>query len=134
MTTEQIATLPFRDFLRRLGLSQSECSRRFGIPLRTVQGWASISTGAFRECPYYVRQMMAEIMGEYSYTITNSEGYQFNLDQWPAIVNLMDGNLMEEVSCRMAPCSEQEFFDAYAAAHLEKFGEQWELDKANPVW
>ena len=28
----------------------------------------------------------------------------------------------------------QGFFDAYAAAHLDKFGQPWELDKPSPVY
>lgn len=50
---------PFRLLLDRIGLSQSGCSRRFCIPLRTVQGW----TLGERACPSYVRLMMAEATG-----------------------------------------------------------------------
>lgn len=50
---------PFRSFLDCMGLSQSECSRRFCVPLRTVQGW----TLGERSCPPYIRLMMAEITG-----------------------------------------------------------------------
>ena len=49
---------PFRSFLEALGITQSQCSRRFSIPLRTVQGWAL----GERSCPVYVRLMMAEII------------------------------------------------------------------------
>ena len=34
---------------------------------------------------------------------------------------LMDDDLSEEPLMKMAPCSPQEFFDAYAKAHAEKF-------------
>lgn len=44
----------FRAWLADVGLSQSECARRFGIPLRTVQGWAL----GERECPSYTLRMM----------------------------------------------------------------------------
>ena len=54
---------PFREFLATLDMTQSECSRRFGIPLKTVQNWASSSPTARRECPVYVRLMMAELAG-----------------------------------------------------------------------
>lgn len=47
-----------------------------------------------------------------------------------AAVNLMDDDLREAIIAE----TEQEFFDAYCAAHFEKFGEEWELAKANPVW
>lgn len=54
-----IACDPFKTYLSLLGLTQSECARRFCIPLRTVQNWA----GGERSCPLYLRLMMAEIMG-----------------------------------------------------------------------
>lgn len=54
---DQISAAPFRDLLAMLGLTQSECARRFGIPLRTVQSWAL----GERQCPAYVRRMMAEL-------------------------------------------------------------------------
>lgn len=49
-------------------------------------------------------------------------------------VNLMDRELCEELNYKLAPCTEQEFFDAYAKAHEEKFGEEWELAKENPCY
>lgn len=64
MTHDEIAALPFRDLLLAMELSQTACSRRFEIPLRTVQHWA---TGD-RECPVYLRLMMAELIGIYKRT------------------------------------------------------------------
>ena len=58
MTPDDILALPFRDFLRALGMTQTQCSRRFDIPLRTVQHWSA----GDRECPSYVRMMMAELI------------------------------------------------------------------------
>lgn len=49
-------------------------------------------------------------------------------------VTLMDDEIREELHMEMAPCTEQEFFEAYAKAHEEKFGEEWELDKKNPTY
>lgn len=54
-----VANDPFRELLDRLGKTQSSCARRFCIPLRTVQGWAL----GERECPSYIRLMMAEATG-----------------------------------------------------------------------
>lgn len=54
-----VANDPFKDLLDRMGLNQSQCSRRFCIPLRTIQGWA----GETRSAPHYVRLMMAELSG-----------------------------------------------------------------------
>ena len=50
------ANLPFSDFLTWLGLTQSRCSRRFCIPLRTVQHWSN----GDRAAPLYVRFLIAD--------------------------------------------------------------------------
>ena len=50
---------PFKSLLARMGINQTQCSTRFCIPLRTVQGWAL----GERTCPPYVRLMMAEAIG-----------------------------------------------------------------------
>lgn len=47
----------FAELLTALGLAQTECSRRFRVPLRTVQGWKL----GERECPLYIRLMMVEL-------------------------------------------------------------------------
>ena len=42
-------------------------------------------------------------------------------------VMLMDDEIREELNSELAPCSEQEFIDAYAKAHAEKYGEEFEI-------
>jgi len=64
-------------------------------------------------------------------TVTNKSGKSLN---YAAAVSLMDDELREDLHDRMDQSSEQEFFTAYEAAHLEKFGAEWELSKANPTW
>ena len=49
-------------------------------------------------------------------------------------VNLMDDNLRGKLHLELAPCGSQKFFTAYELAHKEKFGEDWELSKANPIY
>lgn len=49
-------------------------------------------------------------------------------------VNMMDDDLREEIHGKLAPCTDQEFFDEYAKRHEEKFGEIWELAKENPCY
>lgn len=63
--------------------------------------------------------------------VTNSYGVEIDFD---AAVNLMDDDIREELHLEMAPCSEQEFFDAYCSAHEKAFGEEFELAKDNPIW
>lgn len=58
-TLWHVACDPFRQFLDLLGLTQTQCSVRFCIPLRTVQSWAI----GERISPHYIRLMMAELTG-----------------------------------------------------------------------
>ncbi len=48
---------PFRQLLNELHTTQADISRRYEIPLRTVQNWA---TGVNR-CPPYVLSMLRRL-------------------------------------------------------------------------
>ncbi len=50
-----------------------------------------------------------------------------------AVWRMMDDSLREELYMLLAPCSEALFCAAYAAAHRNRFGEEWELAKQNPI-
>ena len=50
-----------------------------------------------------------------------------------AAVALMDDDIREQLALEGYE-TEQEFFQAYEIAHALKYGEEWELSKANPVW
>lgn len=50
-----------------------------------------------------------------------------------AAVNLMDDEIREELAAEGYD-TEQAFFNAYEIAHELKYGAEWELSKANPVW
>lgn len=63
--------------------------------------------------------------------VTNRNDYTLDFD---AAVAYMDDEICEQLHDEIAPCTEQEFFTAYETAHEEKFGEEWELSKANPCW
>lgn len=63
--------------------------------------------------------------------VTNAAGTQVAFD---VAVVFMDDDLREQLHDDLDPCTEQEFFSAYEKAHLETFGEEWELSKANPVY
>ena len=54
-----VAHDPFKDLLKLMDLTQTRCSVRFCIPLRTVQGWAN----GTRQAPPYIRLMIAEATG-----------------------------------------------------------------------
>ena len=40
---------------------------------------------------------------------------------------LMDDEIREELHMELAPCTEQEFLDAYVERHAEKFGEDFDI-------
>lgn len=67
--------------------------------------------------------------------IINPHGEELDYE---AAVNLMDDNLREELHMNGPHGgdwkNEAEFFAAYAKAHRERFGEEWELAKSNPTW
>ena len=51
-----------------------------------------------------------------------------------AAVSLMDDELREEVHTRLAPCSPQDFFDAYCVQYEKASGEPWFLNTPNPQY
>ena len=64
-------------------------------------------------------------------TVTNSAGKTIDFE---AAVSIMDDELREPVRFELAPCADQEFFDAYCKRHLKKFGEEFEPDKISCQW
>lgn len=63
--------------------------------------------------------------------VINANGKEIDFE---STVSYMDDEIREELHMKLAPCSEQEFFTEYEKAHEEKYGEEWELSNANPVW
>ena len=61
--------------------------------------------------------------------VTNMNGTDI---YWNAAVELMDDEIRETLEDKYE--TEQEFFAAYEKAHEEKYGEEWELSKANPTY
>lgn len=51
-------------------------------------------------------------------------GYEVDFD---VMVNMMDDEIREELHNKLAPCTDQEFVDAYIEAHEAKYGEQFEI-------
>jgi hypothetical protein len=45
-----------------------------------------------------------------------------------AAVELMDDELREALHEELAPCTDQEFYDAYVKAHYEKYDEIFEVN------
>ena len=63
--------------------------------------------------------------------VINQNGKEIDFE---AAVNLMDDEIREALANDGKERTEQEFFSAYEKAHAEKYGEEWELSRANPVW
>lgn len=63
-------------------------------------------------------------------TVINSNGKAIDYN---AAVNMMDDDIRERLHMKDWE-SAQDFFAAYEQAHANKFKEEWELSKANPVW
>lgn len=64
-------------------------------------------------------------------TVTNASGKEI---VFADAVNLMDDEIREKLANDGNERTEQEFFRAYEKAHNAKYGEEWELAKANPIW
>jgi hypothetical protein len=47
---------------------------------------------------------------------------------YAAAINLMDDELREALADEMYGCTEQEFIDAYAKRHAEKYGEAFQVN------
>lgn len=62
--------------------------------------------------------------------IINSNDVMIDFD---LAVNYMDDEIRGTLHNEIAPCSEQKFFNSYCEKHFEKYGEQFELDKKNPI-
>ena len=53
--------MTIRDLRTASGLSRMDFSRRFCIPIRTIENWECTGANA-RECPAYVRLLIAEAL------------------------------------------------------------------------
>lgn len=58
--------------------------------------------------------------------VKNSWGTEFDFD---VTVNYMDDEIRERIHNELAPCTEQEFFDAYCKAD-----EDWVFNEKNPEY
>lgn len=66
-----------------------------------------------------------------NHTVWNFYGKEIDFE---VAANYMDDEIREYLHNAIAPCSEQYFFNQYAAEHEIRFDETWELDKKNPVY
>ena len=70
--------------------------------------------------------MMAEALEQEAQDwVEDEDGHLVNYE---VAVAMMDDDLREQLHREMAPCSNQEFYDAYVKAHAAKFnGEKFQI-------
>lgn len=49
--------------------------------------------------------------------------------KWDVVVSYMDDDIREVLHSELAPCTQQDFFRAYVAAHKNRFGEDFWIDE-----
>jgi hypothetical protein len=47
---------------------------------------------------------------------------------WETITHYMDGDITTQLNCKIAPCDNRTFLDAYFAAHQDKYNELFEIN------
>ena len=55
-------------------------------------------------------------------------------EKWENVLELMDDDIREELHCKIAPCTEEEFLTEYCKKHFEKFGDTFIAEHDNPIW
>ena len=104
---------------------------KIGFDFGSVDEAVEYAEGRFpTQHEWEVRDENDEVVYTHYTKVTNDYGVEIDFD---AAVELMDDEIREKLNAEGID-NIQDFFDAYAEAHLEKFGEAWELDSPNPVW
>lgn len=92
-------------------------------------GWRAADREELKE-RYDLTDWEADVMAEElekqaSQYVEDEDGH---LVYYDAAVELMDDDLREQLHMEMAPCTNQEFYDAYVKAHAAKYnGEKFQI-------
>ena len=92
-------------------------------------GWRAADREDFKK-EYDLTDWEADVMAEElekqaDQYVEDEDGH---LVYYDAAVELMDDDLREQLHREMAPCTNQEFYDAYVKAHAEKYnGEKFQI-------
>lgn len=111
-------SMTIEEALELVGIDLSQCDENEGF-FRDLDGK-----------PFWMENLKTS-PSEGKREVKNSCGTVIDYDVAEA---LMDDEIREALHCELAPCTDQEFFDAYSKAHAENFGEEWELNKENPCY
>lgn len=49
------------------------------------------------------------------------------IENWEATTAMMDDEIREEIHAKLAPCTKEEFLNAYMETHRETFGEEFTI-------
>lgn len=84
-------------------------------------GWRAEDRDQIKE-EYHLTDWEADVMAEElekqaQWYVTDGKGHYYDYEE---AVQMMDDDLREELHRKMAPCTNQEFFDAYCKAHEEE--------------
>ena len=88
-------------------------------------------TGGYGEAINLTFEQLNNELEEFANIVCNAAGDEID---FPAAVQLMDDEIRERLHNELAPCTDQEFFDAYCEAHEEKYGEEFEPAKEISIW
>lgn len=83
---------------------------------------------ALRKTAYEQRTTMSDIIREAIDRFLGVSGMvevNGEMVSFETALSLMDEQIREDLHQELAPCTDQEFVDAYIERHLEKFGEEF---------
>lgn len=93
-------------------------------------GWRASDREDFKK-EYDLTDWEADVMAEELEKLASRqyvEDEDGHLVDYDAAVEMMDDDLREELHREMAPCTNQEFYDAYVKAHAAKYnGEKFQI-------
>ena len=91
-------------------------------------GWRSSDREEFKK-EYDLTDWETDVMAEELEKLADQyvEDENGHMIDYDAAVEMMDDDLREQLHQEMAPCTNQEFFDAYVKAHAAKFGEKFQI-------
>lgn len=116
-------------------LSQNELSKLSGVSARMIQyyeqGVKDINKAQAQSIYQLSQALNCRMEDLIMKNVINMNGTEIDFEQ---SIELMDDEIREDLHNKLAPCSDQVFFTEYEKAHQERFGEEWELSKANPTW
>lgn len=59
--------------------------------------------------------------------MTTNDKIRTLLENWGATAAMMDDDIREALHAKLAPCTKEEFLEAYMQAHEEAFGEEFTI-------